>query len=480
MLVAEELQCHWSKVRSERASSSRMLGDPRQYLSPFQDEWESSKASASRSVKDFNELLRQVGASARERLIAAAAQEWKVPISECHASDSLVTHTSSGRTVSYGVIAAAAAAITLEKEPELKTADKWWLLGTRVKRLDTPARIDGSLTYGIDVRLPDMLYASAVSCPVFGGKLKSFDFSVVANRPGIIGAVEVDQGVAIVADTFWRAKTALDLMPIEWDVGPNVMLSSGSIAADLDAALERAGETVIDEGDAATAIEGADKVIEGDYAVPFIDQAALEPMACTARFEGDALELWCGTQCDLFTAEIAAEVADIAMENVTLHVKHLGSSYGRREHRFGLEWVSQAIQVAKTTGGRPVKLIWTREQDMTHSLYRPNGVNRVRAGLDASGELVGIHAHLVRGSWLIQSGAIEGPVDPLQASKETWWPYDVSNQPCRRVDDQQHCCAPWQLAWCLVGVRTPLSGSASLTKSLMPPIRIHITTAAGC
>src|SRR5919106_405214 len=233
MLVAEELECDWTKVRAEYASANRSLRENRVY--------QRMATGGSGAVRRSREYLQQAGASARARLIAAAAQQWGVPASECRAEKGTVIHSASGRTVNYGAIAAAAATVKLDAEPAIKTPDQFTLLGQPLNRLDVPLKVNGTATFGIDVRLPDMLYASVMTCPVFGGKLQGYDFEAIRHRPGVHAAVEIPTGVAVVADSFWRAKSALEAMPITWDFGPHANASSEEFWQTFRAALNRSG-----------------------------------------------------------------------------------------------------------------------------------------------------------------------------------------------------------------------------------------------
>ena len=218
MLVAEELECDWAKVRAEYASANRSLRENRVY--------QRMATGGSGAVRRSREYLQQAGASARARLIAAAAQQWGVPASECRAENGRIIHSASGRQVNYGAVAAAAAQVKLDAEPAIKTPDQFKLLGQSLNRLDVPLKVNGTATYGIDIRLPDMLYASVMACPVFGGTLKRYDFDAIKHMPGVRTAVEIPDGIAVVADSFWRAKTALEVMPIEWDFGPHAKANS--------------------------------------------------------------------------------------------------------------------------------------------------------------------------------------------------------------------------------------------------------------
>lgn len=233
MLVAEELECDWTKVRAEYASANRSLRENRVY--------QRMATGGSRAVRGSREYLQQAGASARARLIAAAAQQWGVPASECRAENGTVVHPASGRKVNYGAIAAAAAKITLDAEPTIKTPDQFKLLGKSQKRLDVPLKVNGTATFGIDVRLPDMLYAAVMTCPVFGGQPKRYDFDAIKTMPGVRTAVDIPNGIAVVADSFWRAKTALEVMPVEWDFGPQAEASSAKFWKTFREALEKPG-----------------------------------------------------------------------------------------------------------------------------------------------------------------------------------------------------------------------------------------------
>jgi isoquinoline 1-oxidoreductase beta subunit len=377
MLVAEELECDWTKVRAEYASANRSLRENRVY--------QRMATGGSGAVRRSREYLQQAGASARARLIAAAAQQWKVPVDECKAEKGMVIHAGSGRQVNYGAVAAAAASVKLDAEPAIKKPDQFRLLGTPQKRLDVPLKVDGSATYGIDVRLPDMLYASVLTCPVFGGKLKRHDFDTIKNMPGVKAAVEVPSGIAVVADSFWRAKTALEVLPVEWDFGEHANTSSTAFQQTFRAALDKPGvvpEKGGEKGDALAAIGKAAKVVEADYETPYLAHATMEPMNCTVQVTPQRVDVWVGTQNPEGTLAAAAEVTGVAQENVYVHNCFLGGGFGRR---FYNDDVRQAVTVAKAMGGRPVKLVWTREEDMRHGFYRPMSAIRFRAALDANG-----------------------------------------------------------------------------------------------
>jgi isoquinoline 1-oxidoreductase beta subunit len=374
MLVAEELECDWAQVRAEYASANRSLRENRVY--------QRMATGGSGAVRRSREYLQQAGASARARLIAAAAQQWGVLASECHAESGRIIHSASGRHINYGAVAAAAAQVKLEAEPAIKTPDQFKLLGQSLPRLDVPLKVNGTATYGIDVRLPDMLYASVATCPVFGGTLQRYDFDAIRSMPGVRAAVEVPNGIAVVADTFWRAKTALEVMPIAWDFGAHVNASSETFWKTFREALDKPGAVAHERGDALSALKAAEKVVEADYVAPYLAHATMEPMNCTAQVRPDRVDVWVSTQNPEAALAAAAAIAGIAPEDTYIHTCFLGGGFGRR---FYNDDVKQAVTVAKALGGRPVQLIWTREEDMRHDFYRPMAALRFRAGLDGNG-----------------------------------------------------------------------------------------------
>ncbi len=403
MIVAEELACDWTKVRAEYASANRSLRQNRVY--------QRMATGGSRAVRASREYLQQAGARARARLIAAAAQQWGVPASACQAENSMVIHSASGRKVNYGAVAAAAASVKLDAEPAIKKPEQFTLLGKPQKRLDVPVKVNGTATFGIDIRLPDMLYASVTTCPVFGGKLKSYNFEAIKSMPGVKAAVEVPNGIAVVADSFWRAKTALEVMPVEWDLGEHANTSSVAFQKVFRAALDKEGVVANEKGDALAALKGAAKVVEADYEAPYLAHATMEPMNCTAQVTPERVDVWLGTQNPEGALTAAAEFTGVAPDNVYVHNCFLGGGFGRR---FYNDDVKQALAVAKAMAGKPVQLIWTREEDMRHDFYRPMAAIRFRAGLDANGVPVAYFNKSVTHSILsrIRPDGIKNGVDP--------------------------------------------------------------------
>jgi isoquinoline 1-oxidoreductase beta subunit len=417
MLVAEELACDWQKVRAEYASANRSLRENRVY--------QRMATGGSGAVRRSREYLQQAGASARVRLITAAAQQWGVPANECRAEQGTVMHPASSRKISYGALAAAAAQVKLDAEPAIKTPDQFTLLGRSLNRLDVPLKVNGSAIYGIDVRLPDMLYASVMTCPVFGGTLKRYDFEAIKSLPGVRTAVEVPNGIAVVADSFWRAKTALEVMPIEWDFGAHANASSEGFWKTFREALDKSGAVAKEEGDAMAAIKASAKVVEADYEVPYLAHATMEPMNCTAQVAPQRVDVWVGTQNPEGALAAAAEITQVAPENVYVHNCFLGGGFGRRARN---DDVRQVVTVAKALGGRPVQLIWTREEDIRHDVYRPMAAIRFRAALDANGTPVAYFNRSVTHSILsgLRPDDVKGGIDRTSVEGLATIPYGFS------------------------------------------------------
>ncbi|MBV9203136.1 MAG: xanthine dehydrogenase family protein molybdopterin-binding subunit [Alphaproteobacteria bacterium] len=379
MLVAEELQCDWSKVRFEFPSPEENLRRKRA--------WGEMSTGGSRSVRTSQEYLRKAGAAAREMLIAAAAAQWGVPAAECQAANSIITHKASGRTLRYGEVAEAASKLPPPSEPKLKDPKDWTLLGTPQKRLDTLEKVTGKPIYGIDVRVPNMLYAAIVQCPVFGGTPKSYDETKIRGLKGVRQVVQLPNAVAVVADSWWQAKTAVDALPVTWDEGQSGKVSSTSIAEFLRAGLAAADAAVIrKDGDVDATLASAAKRIEAEYGAPFLSHATMEPQNCTAHVTPDKVEVWVSTQSGEAALAAAAAAAEVPPEKVVVHKTMLGGGFGRRGAV--QDYVHQAVLVAKAVG-HPVKLLWTREEDIRHDFYRPVAMAKFTAGLDTTGMPVG-------------------------------------------------------------------------------------------
>jgi isoquinoline 1-oxidoreductase beta subunit len=375
MLVAEELECDWANVRTE-------------YVSPVENLrrdqiWGDMSTGASRSIASSQLHLRQAGAVARQLLVAAAAARWQVPVEECVAQSGAITHTPSGRNVSFGAVAEAAARIEPPAEVELKDPSEWKLVGKPRRRLDVLAKVMAQPVYAIDVRLPDMLYAAIVQCPVYGGKLRSVDENAIAAMKGVRGVVRLPEAVAVVADSWWRAKCALEALPIVWDDRGNKRVSSAGIAEFVRDGLEaKEGQVGRADGDVSAGFARAVRRVEADYTVPFLAHATMEPQTCTAHVKPDGVEIWVPTQGAATALATAAVAAGVPNDKVVVHSMMLGGGFGRRGAI--QEYIGQAVLIAKEFS-EPVKLLWTREEDVRHDLYRPFGMARLVAGLDADG-----------------------------------------------------------------------------------------------
>jgi isoquinoline 1-oxidoreductase beta subunit len=385
-LVAEELDADWSRVTTEYPTPGANLARKRV--------WGSFSTGGSRGMRESHEYVRKGGASARMMLVQAAADEWKVPVAECRAANSVITHTPSGRTTSYGKVSAAAGKLAVPADVQLKDPKDWKLAGKRLARLDTVDKTTGAQIYGMDFTLPGMLNAAIRDCPVFGGKVASFDASAIEKRPGIKKVVQVgDSAVAVVADTWWRAKTALEALPIVWDKGPNATLSSADVAAMLKAGLD-ANDAVVgnQNGDAKAALGAAPRKIEAIYSYPYQNHATMETMNATALYTPQRCEVWTPTQNGEAALAAVSEAAGLPQSSCEVYKLHLGGGFGRRGAVH--DWVRQAVAIAKEMPGTPVKLIWTREEDMLHGRYHPVTQCKLVAGLDAKGDVTALHMRI--------------------------------------------------------------------------------------
>jgi isoquinoline 1-oxidoreductase beta subunit len=380
MLVAEELECDWRKVRTEFVSTGEQLRRNRV--------WGSMATGGSQSIRGSHEYLRKAGATAREMLLAAAAQRWKVSASECDAENSVIVHRPSGRKVRFGQVAQAASKLEPPSEVRLKDPKDWNLLGRSAHRLDIRDKVVGKPLFGIDVQLPGMAYAAIAQCPVFRGKLVSVPDERILGLRGLVKVVKLEDAVAVVADNWWRASKLLKLLPIEWDTGSNGAATTASIREFVRFGLEDSSIPVArNDGDVEAAFASAAKVVEAEYYAPFLNHAPLEPMNCTALVKGDRVEVWAPTQNAEATHAVAAATAGVPLENVDVHLTYLGGGFGRRGFQ---DYTRQAVAIAKAVEGRPVKLLWSREEDMQHDYYRPMTMMRFKAALDVEGKLTAL------------------------------------------------------------------------------------------
>src|SRR4051794_29343398 len=414
-LVAEELECDWNKVTTEQITPGTNLARKRA--------WGDMSTGGSRGIRTSQDYVRRGGAAARMMLLQAAADEWKVPVGELKVANGVITHAATQRSVSYGKVATAAAKIEPPdpKEIKLKDPKTWTIAGKPLKRLDTADKLNGSKVYAIDVKLPGMLNAAIKDAPVFGAKLVSFDESKVAKMPGVKKVVKVkDTAVAVVADTWYHAKTALEALPITWDEGENAKVSSASILQHITDGLS-ASETNGDRknGDAPAAIAGAAKKVEATYFTPFLSHACMEMMNATVKLSKNKAECWVPTQNLEASLAALSEASGIPLAQCEVHRHDLGGGFGRRGGT--QDYVHQAVAIAKEFPDTPVKLIWSREEDQAHDFYRPISVCKLSAGLDEKGDLVGLHVKSSGQSinaWLNPTGIVNGK-DRRQL--QGWW-----------------------------------------------------------
>jgi isoquinoline 1-oxidoreductase beta subunit len=446
-LVAEELECDWNKVTTEQISPAQNLARKRI--------WGEMGTGGSRGIRTSQDYVRRAGAAARMMLIQAAADQWKVPVGELTVANGVIRHAASKKSIRYGKIANAASNVAPPdpKSIKLKDPKDWKIAGKPLRRLDTAAKLNGSKVFAIDVKLPDMLHAAIKDCPVYGGKLKSYDEAKIAKMPGVKKVVKVkDSAVAVVADTWWHAKTALDALPIVWDEGANAQVSSASIAASLQESLTATttnGERR--NGDALTAIEGAAKKVEAVYSTPFLSHACMEMMNATVLLAGDRAELWVATQNAEASLAALSESSGVPIGKCEVHRYDLGGGFGRRGGT--QDYVHKAVAVAKQFPDVPVKLIWSREEDQAHDFFRPISQCKLAAGIDVDNKLVGLHVRVSGQSinaWLSPSRIEAGGRDMRQLqgyvqSGDAHLGYTVPNMLIEYVMRNTHVpVGPWR------------------------------------
>lgn len=425
-LVAEELECDWSKVTTEYPTPGQSVARKRV--------WGDFSTGGSRGIRSSQDYVRKGGATARVMLIQAAADEWKVPAAECTVDKGVITHNASGKTTTYGKVAEAAAKLTPPSDVKLRDPKDWTIAGKGLLRLDTADKTTGTMVYGIDIKLPGMLNAAIKDCPVFGGKVKSFDEAKVAGMKGVKKVVKVgDSAVAVVADTWWHAKTALEALPIVWDEGDNAKVSSETIAKWLAEGLDDGQPAYVGNknGDVKAAIAGAAKKVEAIYNYPYQNHATMEPMNATALYMADKCEVWCGTQNGEAAFAAVLEASGLPAEKCDVHKVMLGGGFGRRGMT---DYVRQAVLIAKQMPGTPIKLLWSREEDMTHGRYHPVTQCKMTGAFDADNNLVALHYRLSGQSILfsLRPEALQNGMDPaafqgVAQSGEAAFGYSVPN-----------------------------------------------------
>jgi isoquinoline 1-oxidoreductase beta subunit len=410
MLLAEELSVDWSEVRAIHAPADR-------------EAYGRQSTGGSTSVRTNSERLRVAGATAREMLVAAAAATWGVPTAECRAEKGRVLHGTTGRSVSFGAVADAAAALKPPSDPPLKSPSDYTVIGTRMPRIDTPSKVDGSAAFGLDVSIPGMLTALVARPPAFGGSAKSFDPASALAVPGVRHVVRIPSGIVVAADSFWSAKKGRDALEVEWEPGPLGPLSDERIR---ELCREKAaeGRTARDDGDVAAALAKAAARVEAVYEVPYLAHAPMEPMNCTAHVRPDGCDIWTGTQAQTSAQDIAAGITGLPVEKIRVRTMMLGGGFGRRSRN---DFVREAVHASKALGV-PVKLVYTREDDMRAGSYRPVAWNQLSAGLDDAGRPVAWEHRIASPSILRDLGArLENGIDATAVESAENLPYAIPN-----------------------------------------------------
>ncbi len=372
MLAAEELECDWKKIRTEFAPAAK------EYYNPA---FGMQGTGGSSSVRSSWEPMRKAGAAARLMLLAAAAQKWGVPAASCRAQNGAIIHAETKRSLTYGSLVEAASKLPVPQDVTLKDPKDFHVLGKPTKRLDTPEKVDGRAEFGIDIRRPGMLYAVVTRCPVFGGKVASFDATRAQAVPGVKKVIEISGGVAVIADSTWTAMEGRRVLDVKWDEGPNAGLSSDGISKMFAERTAGPGVQAKKEGDAAAALGSAAQKIDAVYEVPYLAHATMEPMNCTADVRADRCDVWAPTQFQTLSQNSAARITGLKPEAVFIHTTFLGGGFGRRSYP---DFINDAVEASKAMGA-PVKVTWSREDDMQHDYYRPASYTKFSAGLDGEG-----------------------------------------------------------------------------------------------
>jgi isoquinoline 1-oxidoreductase subunit beta len=414
MIAADELDCDWKKVRTEFAPADKVYFNPR---------FGAQGTGGSSGTPTSWDPLRSASATARAMLLEAAAQKWGVEASQCSAENSTILHAATKRRLTYGSLAEAAAKLPVPQNVPLKTPSQYNLIGKATKRLDTPDKVNGSALYGIDVRLPGMLYAVVARCPVFGGKVASFDAAKAKAIPGVKDVIQISNGVAVIADNTWTAMQGRRALEVQWDEGPNAKLTSAEISKLLMDAAAKPGAVARKEGDVDAGLAGAATKIEMDYEVPFLAHATMEPMNCTADVRAGRCDVWAPTQAQTSSQATAAKITGFATSSVFIHTTFLGGGFGRR---FEADFIGEAVEVSKAMGA-PVKVTWSREDDMQHDYYRMVSHMRATAGLDADGWPVVWSSRVSSPSLLARFGPLKDNFDHRSVESLDSVPYAIPN-----------------------------------------------------
>jgi isoquinoline 1-oxidoreductase beta subunit len=414
MIAADELDCDWKKVRTEFAPADKVYINPRFGVQ--------GTGGSSGTPTSWNPL-RKASATARAMLLQAAAQKWGVDVSQCRAENSAILHEPSKRRATYGSLAEAAAKLSVPQDVPLKTPDQYKLIGKPTPRLDTPLKVNGSAEYGIDVRMPGMLYAVVARCPVFGGKVASFDATKAKALPGVKDAIQISSGIAVIADNTWAAMQGRRALEIQWDEGPNAKLTSADISKALEEGAAQPGHAARKEGDVEAGLAAAATKFVVDYEVPFLAHATMEPMNCTANVRSDRCDVWSGTQAQTSSQATAAKITGLDISAVFIHTTFLGGGFGRR---FESDFIGEAVEASKAMNA-PVKVTWSREDDMQHDYYRMVSHARCTAGLDAEGWPLVWASHVSSPALMARFGPLKDNFDHRSVESLDDVPYTIPN-----------------------------------------------------
>jgi isoquinoline 1-oxidoreductase subunit beta len=414
MIAADELDCDWKKVHTEFAPADKVYFNPR---------FGAQGTGGSSGTPTSWNPLRKASATARALLMQAAAQKWGVDASECRAESSTVIHAATKRTLTYGSLAEAASQLPVPQDVPLKTPEQYRLIGRATKRLDTPLKVNGSAQYGIDVRQPAMLHAVVARCPVFGGKIASFDATKTKAVRGVKDVIQISTGVAVIADNTWNAMEGRRALEVKWDEGPNAQINSGEISKQLAEPPTQPVPVARKVGDVEAALAGAASKIEVDYDVPFLAHATMEPMNCTAYVRANRCDVWAPTQAQTNSQSIAAKVTGLDPSSVFIHTTFLGGGFGRR---FESDFIGEAVEVSKAVGA-PVQVTWSREDDMKHDFYRMVSHMHGVAGLDKDGWPVVWSTRVSSPSLLLRFSPLKDNFDHRSVESLDSVPYDIPN-----------------------------------------------------
>lgn len=426
MILADELEVDWNQVRVEYADSSR-------------DVYGSMATGGSRAVRESRPILQLAGAEARMKLIKAAAEEWLVPVDEVYADFGKIIHKPTRRSFAYGELAAKAAELSVANVKIKKPRD-FTLIGLPTPRVDTPAKVDGSAVFGMDVRLEGMVYAAVKHCPVLGGKLRGYRFNAVRGMPGVIAAVRLESGVAIVAESFWQASQAVEKLPVQWDIGEEEKSYSEKMRQEFAAALPNPGVMLRQDRGTEAALETSENILVSDYLVPYLSHACMEPMNCTAHVRGDEVEVWAGVQNPHVVKRDVAQLTGMAEDKVLVNNCYLGGGFGRRAHT---DYVLEAVTIAREVG-LPTQMIWSREDDMRGGQYRPMAAARFKVGLDLDNNVTAYTNHSVAHSILLdRDGELENGTDSNSVKGLVDMPYEFAPQEISHTVKNTHVPAWW-------------------------------------